>query len=135
VLKNTVTKALLSRFDGLVTLSPASKEFAIFQAKHPAVGNVIIEEDGNELIVFIGDITHGHFGSFESGLTDEEHEQRIADDLVDFLVEFFADEYLLYKSRWTGGWGRRDMFKESDFQSRTTKWYSWSGPMNHESNR
>ena len=134
MLKGTVIEKLLARFDGLVKVNSESKEFAVFEAKHPDVGDLIIQEDDHELIVFIGEITHGHFGSYDSGLTDAEHHARIADDLVDFITELFADECLLYKSRWSGGWGRRDLFNQSDFHTKNTKWFTWSGPVKNESN-
>lgn len=110
-------------------LRPASNDFAIFKAKNHDVGDVVIEEDGNELIVFVGNITHGHFGSYESGLSEAEHEEVVAESLVDFLVELFADEILLFKSDWKGGWARREMVNEKDLLFPETEWFAWSGPI------
>src|SRR5688500_1086600 len=104
MLKETVIAALEANFGAEVTLTPESRDFATFGAKHPEVGNVVIEDDEPELIVSVGSITHGHFGSYEDGLSSEEHEAVIADQLISFLADLFTDKILLYKATWGGGW-------------------------------
>jgi hypothetical protein len=104
MLKDTVIAALEAHFGTGVTLIPSATEFATFEAKHPGVGNVVIEDDGTELTVSVGNIHDGHFGSYEVNLSDEEREAVIARDIVEFLTDLFDDKFLLYKSRWGGGW-------------------------------
>ena len=129
MLKETVTKSLTDRFGESVTLNPTSTSFAGFTAKHPAVGNVSIAQDGNELIVSVGDITHGHFASYEDNLSEKEHETVIALELIDFLADLFDDKILLFKARWGGGWSRVEYgFKENFITGRRT-WFNWSGPI------
>lgn len=53
MLKETVTKVLTDRFGELVVLNPTPTAFVGFNAKHPAVGNVLIDQEGNELIVSV----------------------------------------------------------------------------------
>ena len=129
MLKEKVIDALKQEFGPTVKLEPISRKFAIFDAKHPDVGKVVVEENGSELILSIGNITHGHFGSYDSDLSDEEHASVIAESLVDFLRELFADNYFLFKSARSGGWARLDMIKPSDMLSPNTAWYKWSGPV------
>lgn len=129
MLREVIIKALESEFGDGVRINCESKEFAVFEAKHPRVGNVIIGDDGDEIIVSIGDITHGHFGSYESGLSSEEHEEVIAESVVSFLVDLFTDKYFLHKSKWSGGWTRFDMIAETDMQSPKVQWFRWSGPI------
>ena len=92
MLKETVIAALEAHFGAEVILTPSSREFASFDAKHPDVGNVVIEDDGKELIVSVGNIHHGHFASYEDGLSAAEHEAVIVDQLIGFLLDLFADK-------------------------------------------
>ncbi len=129
MLIETVIKSLTDRFGELLVLNPTPTAFVGFNPKHTAVGNVLIEQEGNELIVFVGDITHGHFGSYEDDLSEDERETVIASELVDFLADLFDDKILLFKARWGGGWSRlEDGFKENLVTGRRT-WFNWSGPI------
>ncbi|MFT3745289.1 MAG: hypothetical protein QM785_13475 [Pyrinomonadaceae bacterium] len=129
MLKETVFNALVEEFGDAVESTSDSIAFAEIKAKHPAVGNVSVQDDGTEITLFIGDITHGHFGSYEDDLSEEEHERVIAESLVEFLSDLFEDKYFLYTSRHSGGWARFDMVQESDMQSPNTQWFKWSGPI------
>jgi hypothetical protein len=128
-LKETTIDFLVKRFGGDVKIDSESTEFARFDPKHPDVGGVVVEEDASELIVYIGGITHGHFGSYNSGLSEAEHQKIIAQDLVDFLVDLFADGYFLFKSERSGGWTHRDLISDEDMESPQTEWFLWSGPI------
>jgi len=66
MLKDTVIAALEAHFGTGVTLIPSATEFATFEAKHPGVGNVVIEDDGTELTVSVGNIHDGHLGVMKS---------------------------------------------------------------------
>ncbi len=136
MLKETVIVALEAHFGAEVTLAPSQKEFASFKAKHPEVGSVVIEEDATELTVSVGNIHHGHFGSYEDGLSEEEHEAVIASRLIGFLDNLFSDKYLLYKAWWGGGWTPIDEVVESRLRSKKRQWFKWSGPIvfNHDPN-
>ena len=132
MLKETVIAALREHFGSDVNLTPCSKEFASFDAKHPEVGNVVIEDDGNELIVSVGNITHGHFGSYDDGSSAGEHEAVIAEDLIGFLEDLFADKYLLFTATWGGGWFLLDDIPEKKLRSRYRRWFKWSGPIDFD---
>ena len=129
MLKNSVIEILSSRYGSAVKIDADARDFAIFVAKHPEVGDVVVEDDGEELIVSIGNITHGHFGSYEPGLTQEQREAEIAQSLADFLDDMFADRYYLHRSKWSGGWTHADLIKKSDLQSPKVRWFRWSGPV------
>jgi len=130
MLREVVIKALQSEFGDRVKINPGSKEFAVFEAKDPAVGDAILEEDGDEVTIFVGDITHGHFGSYESSLSlKQDHEEIVAQSVVSFLIDLFADKYFLKQSRWYGSWIRCDKVKETDMLSPKVRWFKWSGPI------
>src|SRR5690606_31972051 len=104
MLKEAVINALKAQFGDSVVINAESSEFAVFGARHSDVGNVVIKEDGNELIVSVGRITHGHFGSYEGTLSEAEHHDVIINTLFAFLHDLFADKVLLFTATWGGGW-------------------------------
>lgn len=129
MLKETVIAALVEHFGQDVLLTPSSDTFASFAAKHLEVGNVVIQDDKTELIVSVGNITHGHFGSYEDGMSDEEHEAEVTSQLLEFLDNLFSDRYLLFKARWGGGWTLAEEVEESKLRSKNRQWFKWSGPI------
>ena len=134
MLKETVIRAFQSKFGSNVKITPSSKQFAVFDAKHPEVGCVVIEEDGTELLVTVGNITHSHFGSYDDDLSDREHEAVITDNLIAFLEGLFTDKYLLFKARWGGGWVPVENVSERKLRSPRRQWFKWSGPVDFRNN-
>jgi hypothetical protein len=100
---------------------------AVFKAKHPGVGELSIWDDGDEVTISIGDITHGHFDSFDSNLTQEEIESEIIENIIDFLKQMFADKYLLFKSQGSGGWQHLDYIEKPFKRQESAKYFVWSG--------
>jgi hypothetical protein len=116
-----------------------SKEAApivVVPAVHPEVGNVEIHDDGNELTVVLGNFTHSHFANYDDGIDDAERAKRIADALIDFLKDLFADRIELYGSHKTGGGARllsrgpRGVISRTFFGGPS---YVWSGPLRNDS--
>lgn len=130
MLRQVAINALQARFGDVVSVRDDPQEFAVFPAKHPEVGDLFVADDSDELTIYIGEITHGHFNVYGDDLTEEEHAEAIAEDLVEFLVDLFDDKYFLYKGRWGDGWSRAELVKDSDLKSRRTRWFMWSGPIN-----
>ena len=116
-------------------LDPEGAPFAIFEAAHPEVGNVEIYDDGDELTLVLGNFTHTHFSSYDEGLCEAEQGRRIADSVVDFLEELFADRVELFGTHLgTGGFrllsdGKRGIFSKVFFGRKS---YVWSGPLEGE---
>lgn len=134
MLKQKVSETLRNTFGDVVRLDFESRDFAVFAAKHPSVGDVVIEENYGELIVFVGNITHGHFGSYEADLSEAEHVAVITQNLVGFLQHLFDDKYLLFKAPWGGGWTLPEHVKERKLKSRSRQWFKWSGPVDFSKN-
>ena len=129
MLKEAVISALQARFGDVVSINAESREFAVFAARHPDVGDVVIDDDGEELIVSVGTITHGHFGSYEDGLSEAAHHSVIVEDLIGFLDDLFADRVLLFAAAWGGGWSLIEDVDEKKLHSPRRRWFKWSGPM------
>lgn len=103
---------------------------AVFPAKHPSVGELTIWDDGDEVTVSIGEITHGHFNLFDPDLTQDQIDEEVTSEVLDFLDDMFADKYLLWKSRdgRSGGWQHLD-YMDKPLERRTdAEYFVWSGP-------
>jgi hypothetical protein len=103
---------------------------ATFPAAHPAVGAVTIWDDGDELTVAIGDITHGHFSSYEEGLAAGQRAEQIVSDVIAFLEGLFADRVLLWKSPGGGGgWRILESAEGISSLDAGDLTFTWSGPV------
>jgi hypothetical protein len=108
---------------------------AVFPAMHPEVGDVVIQDDGSELTLIAGNFTHGHFSNYDTKLTQQQKEERIAEDVVRFLEDLFADRIALWGShRGVGGWCKRDLPSESELRllMDRAKKCVWSGPISSD---
>lgn len=102
----------------------------VFPADHSEVGDVMIWKDGEGVIVEIGDITHGHFDTYPSDVS-EEVTIELANDVADFLKTLFDDKVLLWTSPggWAGGWRYQDTAIEPSVFEQGAQYYLWSGPL------
>lgn len=93
----------------------------IFPAIHPDVGDIEVHDDDDEVTVFIGSITHGHFGNYDEGLARLQRDQLIVDAVIAQLELIFSEKTELYRTSWGGGWGPRG--------TGTGEVFVWSGPV------
>ena len=69
-----------------------------------------IYDDGDELTVYVDDLTHGHFAEYAEGLSESERAGRIVEAVAEFLDALFADRVVVWGQHNTGGgWYRRDL--------------------------
>jgi hypothetical protein len=112
----------------------APKPIVSFPPAHVEVGELKIFDDGNEVIMEIGEITHGHFGSTNALATQEEAEQEVVENVVDFVEDLFNGKYILWRTqqRGAGGWKHIDFISENDILSKfenDAAYFTWSGPL------
>jgi len=98
---------------------------------HPDVGRLDIDDDGDELTAHIGRFAHAHLGGHDDLPDGPARHAAIADDVVAWLRELFADRIEFYGTGRAGGWGirsgkRRGWLSRWVFGART---YVWSGPL------
>ena len=108
-----------------------SEALVIFPAKHPEVGDLVVQDDGDELTVVLGSITHRHFGSQDPQLGPNEQAQQIAAEVTEYLRGMFADEIEFYGNGSKGG-ARKRSDKERGFLSKFLlgrRTFLWSGPV------
>jgi hypothetical protein len=109
-------------------IGSATGESIVFLAAHPEVGDIEVQDDGDELTVTLGRFTHSHFANHDEGITDSERADRIVDDLVLLLEDVFADRIEFFGSHETGG-GFRMRCGRRDTLEANKKLYVWSGPL------
>lgn len=101
-----------------------------FPATCLEVGDLRIFEVGAEGRIEVGDLTHGHFYSFGSYPTPEEAAQELAENILDFVREVFANRVVFWRTKGgnTGGWFIIEDSEEvvSPVQQ-PTEMFFWSG--------
>jgi hypothetical protein len=123
---------LLSSFSGdMMRLAREDNSVAVFSSKHPDIGDLVIQDDGDEFTIFLGRFTHVHFNNYDEGLSDREKAERIANDVVVFLQKLFADQIEFYGTGSVGGWRERHRKKRGIISKfiLAEKTYVWSGPV------
>jgi len=107
---------------------PAPEATIVFP--YPEIGPVEICDDGDEVTVFIGRVTHGHFGCYDESLTEEEKQKKIVADVIEFLAALFADRVVLLRifRGWSGGWR---VLRPHEQPRRSWFWeqFLWSRPL------
>jgi hypothetical protein len=102
----------------------------VIAAAHERVGDVVIRDEGGEATLEIGRISHGHFGDYREGVSDEEVARTIAEDIVSFLELLSTDRVLLWASGDSGRWRVLDENERADVHSDAgTHFFLWSGPL------
>ncbi len=95
---------------------------------HPGIRGLSIYDDGDELTVCIDDLTHGHFAEYDDIVPESEREQRIVDEVIEFLDALFADCIAVWgQVNVGGGWYKADA--DSSHAPPGVPVYVWSGPL------
>ena len=111
----------------------SSEKRAVFPAVHSEVGNIEIYDDGDEITIIAGNFTHGHFSNYDEKLSEEEKSKKIAEDVVTFLKDVFADQIAFWGSHsGGGGWHKRgepNKFYRTEILGKLKTEFVWSGPL------
>jgi hypothetical protein len=95
-LRDLLIPILTERFGDRHLTVGAGEHVATFAAAHPDFGELVILDDGDELTVSVGRLTHTHFGPVRDVSVTEDVEMTILQPLVEFLGELFADRLLVW---------------------------------------
>jgi hypothetical protein len=127
-ISDTLFPMLRERFpDRGMRLESRPEPCAIFPAVHQDVGDIEVCDDGDEVTVYAGKFTHGHFSNYNE-LSQTEKAQIISADVVEFLDAVFSDQVVFWGSHeGGGGWHRIDIGPYEDPEAGE---YVWSGPRN-----
>jgi hypothetical protein len=119
---------LRTRFPNLAFAGPTGDPPQVtVPASHPEVGDLVLQDYDNEVTVFLGRFTHRHFGNYDD-ISSGEKEKVIAEDVVTFLDDLFADRILMWGSH--QGIGGSHPIGSHQLISVGRKKYVWSGPRN-----
>ena len=91
----------------------------------------MIQDEGDELTVVLGDIAHRHFGSHDSHASANEQAEQIAAEVTEYLQRVFNDEIEFYRTGSRGG-ARARSTEERGFLSKVLlggRTFRWSGPL------
>jgi hypothetical protein len=131
MIRDRLIPALKREFAGWeITFDEPPQPIAVFAAAQRAVGRVIIYDDGDEATVLIEKVTHSHFNPYDEKLSEEQRDERVTEDVIDFLKALFSDRVLLYSSpdNRRGGWTRLDSKHGPVELSPDLRYFLWSRP-------
>ena len=115
----------------LMRVGGETEALAVFPAKHPEIGDLVIQDEGDEVTVIVGNITHRHFGSQSPRSSAHIQAEQIATEVTRYLHQLFADEIEFYGNGGRGG-ARVRSDKERGLLSKLLlgkRTYVWSGPI------
>ena len=119
---------LLARFpERGLRLHVGREPVASFPAAHPEVGDLRIDDDGDELTISVGQLTHGHFAPINYQRSEQEKEEELIERVLEFLDEVFHDRIEFWTAGKCGGWHPRggDALAPGPNMRR----FVWSGPV------
>lgn len=135
-IRDVLMPLLIAQFNerGLIPGEPPDP-IAVFPAAHPLVGQVRIFDRDSSADLAVGDIAYDHFfNPYDAERGTADAVQGIANDVVRFLVELFADRLLMWRSSdgRTRGWRERGEAGHSAplvIDDREYELFVWSQPL------
>jgi hypothetical protein len=119
---------LLARFsDSGLRVHEGTQPAASFPAAHPEVGDLCIDDDGDELTITVGELTHGHFTPKDYRLPSQEKQEDLIERVMEFLDKVFADQIEFWSAGRAGGWHARGEEPLGQWPNRRR--FVWSGPI------
>ena len=120
---------LRERFPELRTFYSSERPNSlVIPAKHPEFGDIEIDDDGNELTMFIGKFTHCHLDGYGESSSEDQRADIAVERAVDLLDRIFRDQIVCWGSNQaSGGFFDREARSESARQPEGPL-YVWSGP-------
>jgi hypothetical protein len=119
---------LVARFPNRgLRIHEGKEPVASFPAAHPKVGDLRIDDDGGELTISIGQLTHGHFTSQDNAPQSQEKEEDLIERVMEFLDKVFNDQIEFWSAGKAGGWHARGEKPIGTWPKRRR--FVWSGPL------
>ena len=130
MIRDTLLPALRAQFpDRELRPGDSPNTIGVFPAANDEIGDLTVLDDGDEATIYVGVITHLHFDGDTS--SKAEVDERIADEVVSFLAELFADRILLWRSCAPGHDGAMPLNDAKNLSGigASDLTYLWSGPI------
>src|SRR5262245_23103512 len=135
-IREVLVPMLVERFPNHgLSLGESPDPIAVFPGAHPEVGEVRISDRDNSADLAVGNIVYDHFfNPYDQERGTDQAVEGIANDVVRFLEELFADRLLMWRSvdGRTRGWrerGEAGHLAPLVIDDREYLLYLWSGPL------
>lgn len=132
MLSHHLKEALCAAFPALpFVFDEPPTPVATLAAPSPALDPLQICDDGDEAIVYLGNVTHAHLGCHDEALSEEAKQQQIAADVVQFVRDLFADRIVASSTLGgrIGGWRTLAPGEALPGPSMLSSRYVWSRPL------
>ena len=90
---------------------------------HKEIGSIDIQDDYEELTIFVGDFTHWHCGYFDGKPENSEGIKEIVSEVSEYLRDMFNDKIFMWGNAMKGGGSQ---LIEEGFKT-DKQGYVWSG--------
>jgi hypothetical protein len=124
MLYEAMKKELEAQFPNLQFSADDEKKLISIPPIHENVGSLDIQDDYDELTIFVGNFTHWHCGCINDSSGAVEEVQEIVSGVVEYLHDMFNDKIFMWGSAMKSG---GTQLIEDDFKT-NKQGYVWSGP-------
>ena len=124
MLYEAMKKEIEAQFPSLQFTVNEEKKLISIPPIHKDVGSIDIQDDFDELTIFVGNFTHWHCGYFNEQVGNLEEVQEIVSDVAEYLRDMFNDKIFMWGSAMEGG---GTQLIENNFKTNKLG-FVWSGP-------
>jgi len=117
-------KEIESKFPFLQFCSDSKKKLISIPSACSEVGTIDIQDDYDELTIFVGNFTHWHCGYFNVSTDNLDKVNEIVSEVADYLDKMFNDLIFMWGNAMNGGGTE---LIEENFKA-NKRGYVWSGP-------
>lgn len=132
MLLNEIINTFKTNFPKLEYIINNKEQSLTIPAINNEVGDIVIEDELDEIIVFIGNFTHWHVGCYEENFNEKEKAIFIAEEITEFLTDLFNNQIVMWGSHRNGGGFYRKGNKPNSksWFGKKNKEFVWSGQIN-----
>ncbi|MFC3194885.1 hypothetical protein ACFODZ_11600 [Marinicella sediminis] len=124
MLYEAMKKEIEDKFPSLQFSADDGKKLISIPPAYEQVGSIDIQDDYDELTIFVGNFTHWHCGYINEKSDDIEEVKEIVSEVAEYLQDMFNDKIFMWGSAMKGG---GTQLIEGDFKTKR-EGYVWSGP-------
>ncbi len=124
MLYEAMKKEMESQFPSLQFSTDDEKKLISIPPVCNDVGSIDIQDDYDELTVFVGNFTHWHCGYFNEKSGNPDEVKEIVTEVAEYLQDMFNDKIFMWGSSMKGG---GTQLIEDGFKTKK-QGYVWSGP-------
>lgn len=124
MLYEAMKKEIESQFPSLKFSFDEEKKLISIPSVCNEVASIDIQDDHDELTVFVGNFTHWQCGCFDEKSSSSDDIREIVSEVTEYFQDMFSDKIFMWGSAMKGG---GTQLIEADFKT-NKQGYVWSGP-------